>query len=361
MSKKTPVCTICLITFNHAKYVAQAIESVLAQKTKYPFVIKIFDDASTDGSSDIIRAYAAQYPDKIRAYIAKSNQGAQINIWNAFSSVKTKYFCLLETDDYWCDDDRLERQINSMEQHPECSFCCGNTITKVIKDDVLYFLDEQKTIRDGLFKKSVISWDDLLKISIGYITHNSSRLFRTKALDLKNVKNKESVVYDVALFYFMFSKGNMYWDDHIVSVYRKTGTGISSGQPIAKRMHAFLKAMIDLNEDTKGALWDKIYLHITIILDYYSSINKKITNNSSNKMLFCNRWISVLGLPVIKVMTMKNYYSLCFLGIPLFKKKNKGNSSRYYFLGMELVKKKKTENKTIVRFLGLPVLKMKKK
>lgn len=360
MDERMPVCTVCLITFNHAKYVAQAIESVLTQKTQYPFVIKIFDDASTDGSSDIIRAYAAQHPDKIKAYIAKSNQGAQANIWRAFLAVKTKYFCLLETDDYWCDDYRLERQINNMEKHPECSFCCGNTITKVIKDDVLYFLDEQKTIRDGLFKKSVISWDDLLKIRIGYITHNSSRLFRTEALDLKNVKNKESVVYDIALFYFMFSKGNMYWDDHIVSVYRKTGTGISSGQSIAKRMHAFLKAMIDLNEDTKGVLWNKIYSHITITLDYYSSINKKIANNFSKKCC-SNRWVSVLGFPVIKVMAMKNYYGLCFLGIPLFKAKNKGNINRYYILGMELVRKKKTENKTIIRFLGLPILKIKKK
>ncbi|HBO59266.1 MAG TPA: glycosyl transferase family 2, partial [Alphaproteobacteria bacterium] len=127
---ENPICTVLLITYNHAPYVAQCIDSVLSQKTKYPFIIKIFDDASTDGSSDIIRAYAVKYPDKIEVHVAQSNQRAQANIWNAYACVDTKYCCLTETDDYWCDDERLELQISALEEHPECSFCGGNTIIK---------------------------------------------------------------------------------------------------------------------------------------------------------------------------------------------------------------------------------------
>ena len=95
------ICTVLLITYNHAPYIRKAIDSVLKQKTQYNFIIYIFDDASTDGTTDIVKEYANKYPNKIIPFIAQNNQGATINIYNAYKSVKTKYCALLECDDYW--------------------------------------------------------------------------------------------------------------------------------------------------------------------------------------------------------------------------------------------------------------------
>ena len=121
------ICTVIIITYNHFPYFEDAIESVLCQKTNYRYEIHIFDDASTDGTSDLVRHYASKYPKLITAHISPKNLGAQGNYWKAYSSVKTKYCIALEADDYWCDDEKLELQIKALETHPECSFCGHNT------------------------------------------------------------------------------------------------------------------------------------------------------------------------------------------------------------------------------------------
>ena len=65
-SKTTPLVSICCNTYNHVKYIRDAIEGFLMQKTNFPFEILIHDDASTDGTADIIREYEAKYPDIIK-------------------------------------------------------------------------------------------------------------------------------------------------------------------------------------------------------------------------------------------------------------------------------------------------------
>lgn len=137
-----PICTVLLIAYNHAPYVAKCIESVLSQNTKYSYIVKIFDDCSTDGTSDIVMQYAQKYPDLIEAHINERNIGAKDNIWNSYKSVDTKYCILTETDDYWCDDNKLELQITALEQHPECSFCGHNTIIKTLDESCREYKDE---------------------------------------------------------------------------------------------------------------------------------------------------------------------------------------------------------------------------
>ena len=68
------ICTVLLITYNHAPYIRKAIDSVLKQKTQYNFIIYIFDDASTDGTTDIVKEYANKYPNKIIPFVAQDNK-----------------------------------------------------------------------------------------------------------------------------------------------------------------------------------------------------------------------------------------------------------------------------------------------
>ena len=69
------ICTVLMIAYNHRPYIRLAIESVISQRTKYKFKVHIFDDASNDGTSDIVREYAKHYPDLIIPFIASENRG----------------------------------------------------------------------------------------------------------------------------------------------------------------------------------------------------------------------------------------------------------------------------------------------
>jgi len=124
-----PLVSICCTAYNHEKYLAQTLDSFLGQQCDFPFEILIHDDVSTDSTADIIRDYAARYPEIIRPMFQTENQyskGVPINETFNFPRARGKYIALCEGDDYWCDETKLQRQIAHMESDPGCTFCFSN-------------------------------------------------------------------------------------------------------------------------------------------------------------------------------------------------------------------------------------------
>ena len=116
------VVSICCITYNHEPYIRDAIEGFLMQKTNFPFEILIHDDASTDGTADIIREYEAKYPDIIKPIYETENQwqkGRRGSVIFNFPRAKGKYIALCEGDDYWIDPYKLQKQVDFLEANPE--------------------------------------------------------------------------------------------------------------------------------------------------------------------------------------------------------------------------------------------------
>lgn len=125
-----------IITYNHAKYLAEAIESVLAQETDFPFAIHVIDDCSTDGAQDIIRDYAARFPGVVKPFINKKNIGSKVtqkNFYRGFCTLDGDYVAILEGDDYWVSNDRLQKHVDFLEANPDFVACASNTI-KVYED-----------------------------------------------------------------------------------------------------------------------------------------------------------------------------------------------------------------------------------
>lgn len=124
-----PLVSVICITYNHEKYIAQAIESFLMQKTTFPFEVLICDDASTDSTQSIIRKYEEKSPSIIHAIYQTENQhsSGKSNIPLLMQRAKGKYFAVCEGDDYWTDEYKLENQVTIMEAHSECTGCCHNT------------------------------------------------------------------------------------------------------------------------------------------------------------------------------------------------------------------------------------------
>lgn len=119
--------SVFMITYNQEKYIDQAIQSVLSQKTSFDFEIVIGEDLSTDRTREIVLGYEARYPGKIRVIRSDNNVGAQANAIRTFLACKQKYVALLEGDDYWTDPYKLQTQVNLLEAHPEYVGCFHNT------------------------------------------------------------------------------------------------------------------------------------------------------------------------------------------------------------------------------------------
>lgn len=123
------VVTVGVLSFNHEKWLRKCIESICTQKTDHEFIVLIHEDCSTDGSRAVVQELQNKYPDKIRTIIQQENQYSKgINIVQKYviPEVKTKYFAICEGDDYWCDEHKLQKQIDYLDKHPECNLCFHN-------------------------------------------------------------------------------------------------------------------------------------------------------------------------------------------------------------------------------------------
>ncbi|MBE0654534.1 MAG: glycosyltransferase, partial [Bacteroidales bacterium] len=121
------VASVWLITYNHERFIAEAIESALAQITDFDFEIVIGDDCSTDGTTAIVEKYRNNFPKRIKAVYQDKNVGALRNAYEfTLSQCKGKYIAPLEGDDYWIDPHRLQKQVDFLEKNPEFGLAYGN-------------------------------------------------------------------------------------------------------------------------------------------------------------------------------------------------------------------------------------------
>ena len=118
-----PLVSVCIISYNHAPYFEQAIESVLVQERDFEIDIIICDDHSSDGTTDIIRRYASEYPHLIKAYYSVNNAGMHANWAKALKLCSGKYIALLESDDYWNDRLKLQKQTAILEKNQDVALC----------------------------------------------------------------------------------------------------------------------------------------------------------------------------------------------------------------------------------------------
>ena len=124
MAKEIMVSIECT-SYNHEDFIAEALDSMLMQQTNFAFEILIHDDASTDGTTDIIRRYEQKYPEIVKPIYQTENQyskGVLVELFN-HERAKGKYMAICEGDDYWTDPNKLQKQVDYMEAHPECSMC----------------------------------------------------------------------------------------------------------------------------------------------------------------------------------------------------------------------------------------------
>jgi glycosyltransferase involved in cell wall biosynthesis len=113
-----------MITYNQEGYIAQAIESVLAQSVNFDYEIIIGEDCSTDRTRAVVLEFRRRYPDRIKLLLRNRNIGGLPNLESTLAACQGEYLAILEGDDYWTSVDKLQKQVDFLDSHPECALCC---------------------------------------------------------------------------------------------------------------------------------------------------------------------------------------------------------------------------------------------
>lgn len=128
-----PLVSVCCTAYNIENFISQALDSILAQQTDFPFEIIIHDDASTDSTQEIINSYAEKYPEIIKTVFQETNiytshEGRIAHIFNHYMLpvTRAKYIAIFDGDDYWTDTRKLQKQVNQLESTPGCVACFTN-------------------------------------------------------------------------------------------------------------------------------------------------------------------------------------------------------------------------------------------
>lgn len=122
---KNIIVSVCMVTYNHEKFIRHAITSVLNQKTSFEFEIIVGDDCSKDDTVEVIKQLQKENPSRIRLIERKENIGMCVNSYDVRCHAKGKYIAMLEGDDYWIDPNKLQKQVEYLEEHSNASAIAG--------------------------------------------------------------------------------------------------------------------------------------------------------------------------------------------------------------------------------------------
>ena len=123
MAEHEVTVSVIMLTYNQEKYIEQALQSVLAQETAFPFEVLIGDDGSCDGTAEKIAPYLQQFPDKVYYFRRTENMGAARNAYDLLLRGRGTYLAFCEGDDYWTDRHKLQKQVDFLEEHPDIIGC----------------------------------------------------------------------------------------------------------------------------------------------------------------------------------------------------------------------------------------------
>lgn len=206
--------------FNHERYIRDALEGFVKQETNFGFEVLIHDDASTDGTADIIREYEQKYPDIIKPIYQTENQyskGVKISTVFHAPRAKGKYVAVCEGDDYWIDKHKLQKQFDALESHPEIDMCAHGVLTVNSRTGKAFGKIAPSK------KDRVLTAEEVIMGDGGYLGTNS--LFVRKEIYLNPPKFRQMLAFDYTLQITGSLKGGIYYIAEDMSAYRWESIG----------------------------------------------------------------------------------------------------------------------------------------
>ncbi len=262
-----PVVSVCCLTYNHERFIRECLDGFLMQKTSFPVEILIHDDASGDGTAEIIREYAVQCPHIIKPILQLTNQYSNgIKPFAAFviPVARGGFIALCEGDDYWTDPYKLEKQVQFLEENTDFSICFHK-----VK------ISSKSKIIDDYITRNVPVVTDIIELARGNYMHTPSVVFRRHWLTLPDWFYN-CPIDDYPLHMINAEYGKIYKLDDVMCIYRVHDTNTWANQhPDNMRLKilAYLEAMIGNFQDVVNDLLIQRYEQIALDLarEYYNS------------------------------------------------------------------------------------------
>ncbi|WP_310993560.1 glycosyltransferase family 2 protein [Aequorivita marina] len=269
---KAPLVSILCVTYNHEQFIGACLESLVSQKCDFNFEILIHDDASTDGTQDIIKTFQKKYPDIVKPILQTENQWSKqaggINLRFNYPRAKGKFIALCDGDDYWIGADKLENQVRFLENNPNYSLVCGGY--NLVENGV-----ETPVIKSGLAatekedeKGFSFNLEALIK---GWFIRPSTVLFRDLP-DQADIMESYEFSFDVHLFYHLLRTKDAYYSKAVLAGYNRHGGGVYSGRRPQDLLLAHYYIFKEIYERDNNEFVKKKYLDIS-----YKVLNLRIS------------------------------------------------------------------------------------
>lgn len=229
-------CAIWMVTYNHEQFISQAIESILSQKTDFPFKLFIGEDKSTDKTRDICLEYARNYPDLIELDLNEYNIGGMRNAKNIYEKCFNSgaaYVAMLEGDDFWCDDFKLQKQVEFLQSNNDFTICF-HRVLELVSDGSTAF--SQLNTSD---KEEIYTIEDL---ATGNFIHTPSVVFRNTNLQFPEWFI-DSPVGDYVLHMLNARDGKIKYFAEAMAVYRIHQSSNWSSMPVYNRYNNWVKLL----------------------------------------------------------------------------------------------------------------------
>lgn len=218
-TEKRPKVSVLMITYNHEKYIEQAVRSVMIQETDFDYELVIGEDCSTDGTRDILLRLKQEFGNKIRLILQPNNVGMSRNFVDVYGACTGTYFALIEGDDYWTSRDKLRLQIEYMTAHPEC--CLSYHSADRFDELNAEFLNPTNQADSEVFDPARL-FGPLHIMTATVVFRNPQKPLPEWMLSLKHA-------VDWVLYYWIWSQGGsiQYISSTPMAVYRIHENGIS--------------------------------------------------------------------------------------------------------------------------------------
>ncbi len=226
--------SVCIITYKHENYIRQALDSVFMQKTNFNYEVIVGEDASPDNTRQILLEYKEKYGDKLVLILHDTNQGVSKNARSVYAKVRGRYIANLEGDDYWTDENKLQKQFDILEKNPQYSAVCNDFMSISPEGEVL-----KKSVLN-LKKDIVKTMNDWMRE--GYSLHTCTifrrNIFPETGEEYIKLKTAEPTMGDLITFTLLYDAGDIYVIKDALSAHRMAGKKDTSSFSYSQKSRA---------------------------------------------------------------------------------------------------------------------------
>ncbi len=307
-------------TYNQERFIGETLASIVAQQTNFRFEVIVGEDCSTDGTRAVVEEYAARYPDIVRPVYHATNQGATKNGLVCLKLARGKYLACCDGDDYWCDEHRLQYEVDYLEHHPE--YIGVNSRCRVVNDAGQEIPSEQIGARVRFWANEAGEFTLADFTAWRMPGHNSALVYRniflTHPEDMELYPYASPIVGDRTTVFLLTLYGKIRCLDRVVSCYRfRDDAGKSNFMAVYKNQNRKDEDFLMLRQLERWA-----WAHKQVRLDL-STVKKDrlagavvtlLRQPSRHNVAVVGRIIRYSGEPVrygwyaLKALLLKTYY-----------------------------------------------------